>query len=497
MNINLAIFVSSLVGVVLGLLLGFFIWKQRIPKDIPTYFDHLGNLDLTVKKPLANTFWNRLLESLDKLVQRIRLFVRDTFFAFRNGTSNVHQAQFLLEDSMRVAFENMEAAEEIADKVQNLAAGAEELSASTEELAASSSSVYDSTVQLDELAQKIRAHIEEQIQNISATIESFDQVFSKVTSVQQEIDQLENLSKHISGIVEAISGISEQTNLLALNAAIEAARAGEAGKGFAVVADEVRKLAEKSKNAADEIADQLKDFSNTVGSAVDSVQTVLELITNMGDTTRVLSNSLNAILSSVQRISTSVAGVSNNVKEQDKATSQAAMTVQSLAEDTAKVAELAEALKNAMARLQRHLQAVYKQNSTAASHLRTGMLSCLDFKALTDEETKQMFAEAIKYHRNWLDQILNTVASGQVWTSVIDPHFCVFGLFYDVATPRPQYEDLWPRIGEVHEKLHGTAAQLKKAFEDGNKEMTVSLQKQLEKESAELTRLISEVLERF
>jgi len=64
---------------------------------------------------------------------------------------------------MRVAFENMEAAEEIADKVQNLAAGAEELSASTEELAASSSSVYDSTVQLDELAQKIRAHIEEQI----------------------------------------------------------------------------------------------------------------------------------------------------------------------------------------------------------------------------------------------------------------------------------------------------------------------------------------------
>jgi len=94
----------------------------------------------------------------------------------------------------------------------------------------------------------------------------------------------------------------------------------------------------------------------------------------MGDTTRVLSNSLNAILSSVQRISTSVAGVSNNVKEQDKATSQAAMTVQSLAEDTAKVAELAEALKNAMARLQRHLQAVYKQNSTAASQLRAGML---------------------------------------------------------------------------------------------------------------------------
>jgi len=497
MNINLVILVSSLAGVVLGLLLGFLIWKQRVPRDIPSYFGHLGNLDLTVKKPSANTFWNRFLESVDKLVQRIRLFVQNSFLTFRNGASNVHQAQFLLEDSMRVAFENMEAAEEIADRVQALAAGGEELSASTEQLAASSSSVYDSTVQLDELAQKIRTHIEEQIQNISTTIENFDQIFSKVTSVQQEIDQLENLSKHISGIVEAISGIAEQTNLLALNAAIEAARAGEAGKGFAVVADEVRKLAEKSKSAADEIANQLKNFSNTVGSAVDSVQTVLELITNMGDTTRVLSDSLNVILSSVQRISTSVAGVSNNVKEQDRATSQAAMTVQSLAEDTAKVAELSEALKNAMARLQRHLQAVYKQNSTAASQLRAGMLSCLDFKTLTDEETKQMFAEAIEYHKNWLDQILNSVASGQVWTSIVDPHSCVFGLFYDVATPRSQYEDLWPRIGEVHEKVHNTAAQLKKAYEDGNKEMTISLQKQLEKESAELTKLIGEVLKRF
>jgi len=313
-NGNLMILVSLLVGLAFGLLLGFLIWKQRVPKDISTYFNYLGNLDLTLQKPVTTTFWSRFLDSLDKLVQKIRLFVRDTFFAFRDATSNVHQAQFLLEDSMKLAFGNMEAAEEIADKVQALAASGEELSASTEELAASSSNVYDSTVQLDGLSQRIKEHVEEQIKNISNTIESFDQVFSKVTSVQQEIDQLENLSQHISGIVEAISDISEQTNLLALNAAIEAARAGEAGKGFAVVADEVRKLAEKSKDAAEEIATQLKNFSNTVGSAVESVQTVLELITNMGDTTRVLSNSLNVILSSVQEISSSVAEVSNNVK---------------------------------------------------------------------------------------------------------------------------------------------------------------------------------------
>ncbi len=56
MNINLTIIVSSLVGVVLGLLLGFFIWKQRVPKDVLTYFDHLGNLDLTVKSHRQTLF---------------------------------------------------------------------------------------------------------------------------------------------------------------------------------------------------------------------------------------------------------------------------------------------------------------------------------------------------------------------------------------------------------------------------------------------------------
>jgi len=67
MNINLAIFVSSLVGVVLGLLLGFFIWKQRIPKDIPTYFDHLGNLDLTVKKAIGKHFLESFIGILGQI----------------------------------------------------------------------------------------------------------------------------------------------------------------------------------------------------------------------------------------------------------------------------------------------------------------------------------------------------------------------------------------------------------------------------------------------
>ncbi|MBQ7722794.1 MAG: hypothetical protein IJT57_00575 [Selenomonadaceae bacterium] len=86
------------------------------------------------------------------------------------------------------------------------------------------------------------------------------------------VDKLGKRSQEIGQIVEAISGIAEQTNLLALNAAIEAARAGEHGRGFAVVSEEVRKLAEESQEAAQKIGTLIGDIQSDTTDAVDSMQ---------------------------------------------------------------------------------------------------------------------------------------------------------------------------------------------------------------------------------
>jgi methyl-accepting chemotaxis protein len=133
---------------------------------------------------------------------------------------------------------------------------------------------------------------------VKSTIEGMNRIQSKVGVSAQKVQEMGNRSKQIGAIVETIDDIASQTNLLALNAAIEAARAGEHGKGFAVVADEVRKLAERSSVATKEIGQLIKGIQQTVDEAVKAmnegaseVQNGVELANESG---KALANILSA-----------------------------------------------------------------------------------------------------------------------------------------------------------------------------------------------------------
>jgi methyl-accepting chemotaxis protein len=218
--------------------------------------------------------------------------------------------------------QNSRASEQIAHSVQQTAAGSEkqlvhfeEVSSSVQDMVAgihqiaeSSESMQHSTDKATHLTSDGTMSVQAVVSHMSDINDSFEQT-SKIVSL------LGSRSQEINGIASLITDIAEQTNLLALNAAIEAARAGEHGKGFAVVADEVRKLAVQSKNSADKIAEMIRFVQDETNQAIEAVKSGNELVEKGLTASKEANEAFSNISCSINDVSTKVQEVSAAVEE--------------------------------------------------------------------------------------------------------------------------------------------------------------------------------------
>jgi methyl-accepting chemotaxis protein len=144
------------------------------------------------------------------------------------------------------------------------------------------------------------------------------------------LESLNTRSQEINGIVNVIKGIADQTNLLALNAAIEAARAGEQGRGFAVVADEVRKLAEGTAKATVEIAGMISAVRDETGEAGKNMQLTVESVRRGVEKSRTAASRINEIEQKLQDAVNRVADIALATNEQRSATTAMAQTTEQI-----------------------------------------------------------------------------------------------------------------------------------------------------------------------
>jgi methyl-accepting chemotaxis protein len=165
-------------------------------------------------------------------------------------------------------------ANQIAGNVNREADAVSSMAAAIEELSVSTTHISDQGANAKRIATESRSNAEEGAKVVNKTVAGLLETAKDIEAASGEVSRLGEDATRISDVVKVIKEIADQTNLLALNAAIEAARAGEQGRGFAVVADEVRKLAERTSSATNEInqmSSKIGDVANNALSGMDKV----------------------------------------------------------------------------------------------------------------------------------------------------------------------------------------------------------------------------------
>ena len=268
--------------------------------------------------------------------------------------------------------------DKLQDNLNSIAAGAQSVAAAANEMSSTSTHVATASTQQSEAASDMAATVEEMTVSINHvadrsleanrissesgrlassgeevighTVEDMNDIASTVNEAAALIQQLEANSQQISNVVAVIRDVADQTNLLALNAAIEAARAGEQGRGFAVVADEVRKLAERTSTSTKEISSTIDTMRASASNAVDSMQGVVSRVALGVERAQEANTSIKQIGEGSRNAVHMVEEITEAIREQGTATNNIAMQVERIAqmseESSAAAANSAEAAQD-------------------------------------------------------------------------------------------------------------------------------------------------------
>ncbi|WP_332822189.1 methyl-accepting chemotaxis protein [Pseudomonas sp.] len=230
------------------------------------------------------------------------------------------------------------------------------------QMAATAQSVAQSCEEAAVEAGQTREIANQSNQRSVRTSASMRQLSSRLGDSASTLQQLRMQTEQITRVVDVIKGIAEQTNLLALNAAIEAARAGEQGRGFAVVADEVRSLSQRTQNSTAEIAQTVADLHRVVGQSVSLMEEAVRQAEGDVGSVLAMGEDLAGIVESVQRVSDRLAQIATAAEQQAATADEVSGNIQQVDQGASAMLDGAQAVSDAAEQLRRGSQ-VLAQNT--------------------------------------------------------------------------------------------------------------------------------------
>ena len=355
----------------------------------------------------------------------------------------------------------------------SLAAQSEELGASSNQVAGSAASSSNFIEHATESAVSGGERIQEAIRFVERSFDEFSLVSEQVKVVLNSMHEIEE-------IVGVIAGVADQTNLLALNAAIEAARAGEQGRGFAVVADEVRKLAEHTKTSVEDIRQKISSLSQNSQETSVKIVTLSQTMSSGKSIMEQAADSLNGIIDSFNSIAQDIQTIAAGSEEQSAAVQEAASNVSTLALAAEEIESIAKATGQGIYDLSLELQA------SRAEHLTN-----------IPELSNHLGIELYKTdHLLWTWRIYNLILGFEHLKSseVGNHHDCRLGKWVsskesDFCRTMPAFQ----RLEGPHKQVHDLAREAAVAMEQGNMNKAEEILKMMSEASSEVVTILNEL----
>ncbi|ABO51264.1 methyl-accepting chemotaxis sensory transducer [Desulforamulus reducens MI-1] len=321
------VIITSLVVSLLAMLF-VLCYTRRITKpidNISTLAAHVAQGDLNVEVQVchSNSDLEKLTTSFKLMVEHLKNLIEEITLEGQRVHETAKQLSVSTQQTSIVASENASAMSQISSAVEN---------------------VSDSTIRVSGHSQKVINLAQDGKVAIDNVIKQMDNISNSTNRVSSVVSNLTDNSSKITQIVDLINQIAEQTNLLALNAAIEAARAGEYGRGFSVVADEVKRLSEQSSAATKEIYQLIsnihRDSHTAVASIGENVGVVKDGITitsqagdsfeNINQLLQTLNNEITSVAASIEQIAAGIQHIAGSTEEQTASSEEIASLSESL-----------------------------------------------------------------------------------------------------------------------------------------------------------------------